>query len=85
MENIFHKIVKIVKGLQLKVFFHKIFGEGDSLSGMIFGPRRGRSQMGGTSHRGQGQMREDLEKLSAETKNAPYSKIRANVGVLSIK
>ena len=30
-------------------------------------------------------MRGDLEKLSAEAKNAPYSKIRANFGVLSIK
>ena len=42
-------------------FFHKIFGDGgDLLSGMIFAP-----------HRGWSQMRGDLEKLSAEAKYAP--------------
>ena len=68
-------------------YFHKIFGGGggDLLLGMIFGPRWGQSQIGGTSHLGRSQMRGHLEKLSAEAKNAPYSKIRANFDVLSIK
>ena len=41
--------------------------------------------MGGNSRRGRSQMREDLEILSAEAKNAPTAKIEQNFGVLSIK
>ena len=67
---------------QRQGFFHKIVGGGvDLLSGMIFDPRPGRSQMWGDSCRGWSQMRGDLEKLSTEAKNAPYSKIRANCKV----
>ena len=52
-----------------QAFFTKFFC-GHLLSGMIFGPRQERGQMG-DSCRGQSQMRGDLEKLSAEAKNAP--------------
>ena len=39
--------------VHLQGFFHKIFGRGDLLLGMIFGLHRGQSQMGGT-HIGDG-------------------------------
>ena len=66
-------------------FFHKIFGGGTCFRGTIFGPRHGWSQMGGYSCQGWIQMKGDLEKLSTEAINTPYSKITAFFGVLSIK
>ena len=42
---------------------------------MIFGPRRGQSQMGGGLTSGTGPDEGDLEKLSAEAKNAPTAKL----------
>ena len=65
--------------------FHKFFGGGYLLFGTIFSPRRGQSQMGGALTSGTESDEGDLEKLSTEAKNAPYSKIRANFGVLSMK
>ena len=57
------------------------WGGGDLLSGTIFGPhwdrvRWGRLASGTESDEG------GLEKISAEAKNTPLSKIRANFGVL---
>ena len=40
---------------------------------------------GGDSHQGRSQMRGDLENCPLRPKKSPYSKIRANFGVLSIK
>ena len=54
-----------------RVFSQSFWWEGNLLTGRIFGSRRGRSYLGGgNSLLGQSQMRGDLEKLSAETKNA---------------
>ena len=60
-------------------FFSQNFFVGvDLLSGTIFSPRRGRSQMGGLTP-GPSQIRGIWKKLSAEAKNAPpHSKIREN-------
>ena len=68
-----------------QVFFTKfLMGEGLAFGDNFWSPL-GTESDGGDSHQGRSQMREDLEKLSAESKNDPYSKIRANFGVLSIK
>ena len=60
----------------------------DLLLETIFGPCQGRGQMGEgdlcwawSQMSGEG----DLEKLSAAVKTAPYCKIEANFGTLSIK
>ena len=53
-------------------FFHKIFGGGDLLSRTIFWSPLGTASDGGlTSGLESDHMRGDLEKLSAEAKNAP--------------
>ena len=60
------------------LFFHKIFGgEGGLLSGT---KSDGAGAVSGTESDGG-----NLEKLSAEARNSPYSRIRVNFGVLSIR
>ena len=66
-------------------FFFTKFLVGGLAFRAIFDPRWGWSQMEGGLTSGMESDEGDLEKLSAEAKNAPYSKIRTDFGVLSIK
>ena len=65
-------------------FFTKFLVGGNLLSRTIFSPCRGRSQMGVLTL-GMESDEGGLGKKSTEVKMPPYSKIRANFGVLSIK
>ena len=61
------------------------WGGGDLLLGTIFGPRQEQSQMGGGTCVGGGIRWGTLKDCPLRPKMPPYSKIRANFGVLSIK
>ena len=51
---LFANSLQLCNGAKCRGFFHKIFGGGDLLSGTIFSPHQGRSQMGAETRVGDG-------------------------------
>ena len=72
--------IKQANKMFIRVFTQIFGGGGDLLSGTICGPHWRQSQMGRTQVGDK--LDEGIRKIA---KNAPYSKIRVNFGVLSIK
>ena len=69
-----------------RVFFTKfLVGWGGLLSGTIFRSLSGTKSDGRDSRRGRSQMRGIWKNCPSRPKMPPYSRIRANFGVLSIK